>query len=246
MLVGSSIFPLMYFTDNWSWLLPGILCYFFFGSVGMAAGLHRYWGHGAFKMSKPMEYIVTTLGAFNGYGSIFPWVLIHTENHHKNSDTEKDPHTPMKGFWYSFLTWHRDENLFAVPRKTLAKYIKRGFLNNRYYKFLNDYHIAIHYSMFSLIWLLFGWEPALFVFWFGVWATVMNTALVTSLGHYKWMGYQNFNTNDNSINNRLGGLLTWGEMLHNNHHGRWTASTNSTKPSEIDVTGWAIEVLRRC
>ena len=32
-----------------------------------------------------------------------------------------------------------------------------------------------------------------------------------------WFGYRNFDTPDNSVNNRVGAIPTFGEMLHNNH-----------------------------
>ena len=38
-----------YFGD-WNYLLHTFVFYFLFGCIGMAIGLHRYWGHGAFEM----------------------------------------------------------------------------------------------------------------------------------------------------------------------------------------------------
>ena len=53
-------------------------------------------------MPKWKERIMTTLSVFNGYGSIFPWVMIHERGHHKNSDREDDPITHSKDFGMSF------------------------------------------------------------------------------------------------------------------------------------------------
>ena len=48
---------------------------------------------------------------------------------------------------------------------------------------------------------------------------------------------------DNSVNNRVGSILTWGEMLHNNHK-HWRATSNSHHWSEIDMSGWVIKGLK--
>ena len=44
---------------------------------------------------------------------------------------------------------------------------------------------------------------------------------------------------------RIGSILTWGEMLHNNHHRYWNAQSNSQHWSEIDVSGWVIKGLKK-
>ena len=172
--------------------------------------------------------------------------MIHERGHHKNSDREDDPHSPLKGFWHAFLTWHREQKYFDkhIDRRVLVTYIRREFVTDKYYTFLNDYHIAINYGTFALAWLLFGWQVALYGIWFGIWATLMNTSLVTALAH-SWFGYRNFDTPDNSVNNRVGSILTWGEMLHNNHHKHWRATSNSHHWSEIDMSGWVIKGLKK-
>ena len=234
------------YTESYIWLALSVIFYFLFGCIGMAIGLHRYWGHASFEMPKWKERIVTTLGVFNGYGSIFPWVMIHEPGHHKNSDTELDPHTPTKGFWHSFVLWHKHQYEFdrAVDRRVLVKYVKRGFVNNRYYSFLNDNHITINLSVLLLLYI-FSPELAFYGFALGVWFTLLNTSLVTALSHMSWFGYRNFETNDNSVNNKIGSILTWGEMLHNNHHRMWKATNNSQHWSEVDISGWVIEGLKK-
>ena len=49
----------------------------------------------------------------------------------------------------------------------------------------------------------------------------------------------------NSVNNRVGAILTFGEMLHNNHHRFWKATNNSQHWSEIDISGWVIKGLKK-
>lgn len=245
-LIGSLSLLYLLYTGSYTYLLGTLVFYFLFGSVGMAVGLHRYWGHASFKMSKFMERIVTTLSVFNGYGSIFPWVMIHEKGHHVSSDTDADPHTPKKGFWYSFLYWHKNQQEFdtVIDRRAIVTYVKRGLVNDKYYTFLNDNHILINLAVLILFGLSISWEFSFYCYAIGVWFTLLNTSLVTSLCHMKWFGYRNFDTRDNSVNNRIGAILTWGEMLHNNHHRFWKATSNSTKWSEVDISGLVIEGIR--
>ncbi len=67
-----------------------------------------------------------------------------------------------------------------------------------------------------------------------------STWFINSVTHM-W-GYRTFETNDNSRNLWWAAIATYGEGWHNNHHAypnvagwRWW---------EIDVTWWAIQVLR--
>jgi len=234
------------YNQSYEYLTQTLVFYFLFGCVGMAIGLHRYWSHASFEMPKWKERFVTTLSVFNGYGSIFPWVMIHEAGHHKHSDTEDDPHTPKKGFWNSFMLWHRKQQEFdkVIDRRVLVSYVRRGFVNDNYYTFLNDNHIAINLGVFLMFYIISP-EVAFYGFVLGVWFTLLNTSLVTALSHMSWFGYRNFDTRDNSVNNRVGAVLTWGEMLHNNHHRFWKATNNSQHWSELDVSGWVIEGLKK-
>lgn len=240
-----SLCAMIYFGD-YIWLVQTLAFYFLFGCLGMAIGLHRYWGHAAFEMPKWKERFITTMGVFNGYGSIFPWVMIHESGHHKHSDTDEDPHTPRKGFWSSFVLWHRKQEEFdkVIDRRVLVRFVRRNFVNDKYYTFLNDYHISINVMVFCLFYIMSP-ELAFYGFAMGVWLTLMNTSLVTALSHMSWFGYRNFETRDNSVNNRIGAILTWGEMLHNNHHRFWKASDNSHHWSEIDISGMVIKGLEK-
>ena len=110
-LVGWSILPIMAYNGDWNYLWLSLIAYFLFGCVGMAIGLHRYWGHAAFEMPKWKERIMTTFSVFNGYGSIFPWVMIHERGHHKHSDREGDP-IVLKRFLACFFNMAQRTKIF--------------------------------------------------------------------------------------------------------------------------------------
>jgi fatty-acid desaturase len=245
-LIGLFSLIHLFYTSNYIYLFSALIFYFIFGCIGMTVGLHRYWSHNSFKLSKMKEVIITTLGVFNGYGSIFPWILIHESGHHMNSDKEIDPHTPKKGFWYSFLYWHKNQKTFddLIKRDTILRYTKRRLLTNRYYIILNDYHILINISIFLLIGIVFNWQLAFYGFILGIWFTLLNMCAITTICHMPKFGYVNYDTRDNSRNSKIGAFLTWGEMLHNNHHRFWKSTSMSRHWSEIDIGGFMIKLLR--
>ena len=92
----------MAYNGDWNYPWLSLITYFLFGCIGMAIGFIGIGVHKAFDMPKWKERIMTTLSVFNGYGSIFPWVMIHERGHHKNSDREDDPIHHLKDFGMPF------------------------------------------------------------------------------------------------------------------------------------------------
>ena len=92
---------------------------------------------------------------------------------------------------------------------------------------------------------------ALFGDWIGlaiwgvqmVWIPFWAAGVVNGVGHY--VGYRNFQSEDESRNIIPFGLLIGGEELHNNHHAFPTSAKLSNKWYEFDL-GWLyIRVLNR-
>eukprot|EP00977_Amphora_coffeiformis_P030174 scaffold45178_cov237-Amphora_coffeaeformis.AAC.2 len=67
--------------------------------------LHRYFAHGAFKTSRPVQFALAFLGSMALQGGILWWASKHNR-HHKHCDEAKDPHSPtQKGTMYAWLGW---------------------------------------------------------------------------------------------------------------------------------------------
>jgi fatty-acid desaturase len=94
--------------------------------------------------------------------------------------------------------------------------------------------------------------PAQESFWFAtgivLWGVVVRTTLswqiaasVNSVTH-RW-GYRNYETNDDSRNNFVVGLLAHGEGWHNNHHADPSSAKHGHKWWEFDLTYCVIRIL---
>ncbi|ROV86840.1 hypothetical protein VMCG_10899 [Cytospora schulzeri] len=78
--------------------------YYAITGIGITAGYHRLWAHSCYKASTPLKIYLAAVGAGAIQGSIRTWSRDHRA-HHRFTDTEKDPYSIRKGFWYSHMGW---------------------------------------------------------------------------------------------------------------------------------------------
>jgi fatty-acid desaturase len=86
-------------------------------------------------------------------------------------------------------------------------------------------HVWFHKHHLKVLWLapllvaIFDWQFALTGFWLVTMIGVIQDNTINVLGHLPgFIGYRNFDTDDNSQNNFILGYLGWGQGWHNNHH----------------------------
>jgi stearoyl-CoA desaturase (delta-9 desaturase) len=162
--------------------------------------------------------------------------------HHGGSDTDRDPHSAAKGFWWAHFLWMCYSHSEFDNPKVIDRYT--GDMNsNSYYRFLDKYFIHIQVA-FGLMLLAIGGIP--WVIW-GVFVRLVlvyhSTWLVNSAAHY--FGYKNFKlANDLSTNCWWVGLVAYGEGWHNNHHAFPQSARHGLRPWEIDITWMAISFLK--
>src|SRR5262245_5661369 len=84
-------------------ILCGLL--YFIRMFGITAGYHRYFAHRTFKTSRPFQFVLAWLGCMSLQKGPLWWAA-HHRDHHRYSDTENDPHSPIaRGIWWSHLGW---------------------------------------------------------------------------------------------------------------------------------------------
>lgn len=76
-----------------------------FVGVGMSICLHRYFAHGAFKTSRPVQFVLGFVASMSLQGGCLWWASKHIR-HHKHCDKPEDPHSPTQtGEMYAWLGW---------------------------------------------------------------------------------------------------------------------------------------------
>jgi stearoyl-CoA desaturase (delta-9 desaturase) len=215
------------------WLL---LATFFVRMFAITGGYHRYFSHRAFRTSRAFQLVLAVLGATATQKGALWWAG-HHRIHHKHSDRPgRDVHSPRDGFWYSHQGWIFDGRWDDSPLDQV-----RDFAAYPELVWLNRWHIAPPIAMAALL-FLFGGASAV------VWGYCVSTVLlwhatysINSLAH-RW-GTRRYDTSDDSRNNWLLGLLTFGEGWHNNHHHYCTSARQGFRWWEVDLTYYLLRGL---
>lgn len=183
------------------------------GGFGVAVGYHRYFAHKSFQTYEPIEKLLAYLGLLSCDGSLPFWVALHRGLHHRYADTDKDPHSPVRGKWYAFISWQKE-----ISQDTVGLVAARDIMRNKFVMFLHNHQYKIFWGTF-LILCLISWEFALGVFVPASLLSHHQDNLVNVLGHVKGLtSYRNHETDDHSVNEIFTGLFIWGQGWHNNHH----------------------------
>lgn len=213
---------------NLNHYLISFLIYFIIFGLGIVIGYHRLLSHKSFKTS--YEKILSILGCLAFQGSPLVWVCLHRE-HHAYTDTKKDPHSPVNGFWKSFFTSSISE---TNPR------LIRDMLKNKFHLFLYKYYFVLM-SVYILLMSLLGFEMFLTLCVIPICFSWIGVNLVNSVCHS--YGYKNYKIKNESTNNTIVALLTFGEGYHNNHHYQPSNYNFAKKWFEFDLSALIIKCL---
>jgi len=221
---------------GWSaalWLVGGYTVRMF----AITAGYHRYFSHRSFKTSRVFQFILALLAMGSAQQGVLWWAS-HHRNHHKYSDQPEDAHSPRQhGFWWSHCFWllrgNRTTDLDKV--KDFARYPELRWLDR------HDLFVAVAWGF--LIYFI-GGPTALF--WGHFVAIVLAwhvTFCINSLAHV-W-GSRRYATTDDSRNNPVLAVLTFGEGWHNNHHHYQRSARQGFFWWEVDITYYVLRVLEK-
>ncbi len=238
------------FLVGWSWtaILTAIGLYFvrMFAITGI---YHRYFSHRTFKTSRPAQFVLALLGASATQRGPLWWAANHRE-HHRNSDTPADPHSPIHyGFFRSHMGWFMCNRFYATQYNRIQDFARFPEL-----VWLNRYDKAVPLGLALLLYLCgLGLEHAapslsvtglqLFVWGFVISTTLLfhGTATINSLSHI--YGTKRYDTGDESRNNFWLALITLGEGWHNNHHQHMGTVRQGFYWWEIDITYYILKTL---
>lgn len=202
----------------------------------VTAGYHRYLAHRAYRTGRALQLVLAVLGASALQRGPLWWASWH-RRHHKYSDQPGDPHTPRRGFWSAHVGWifdgTHDFGDYSNVRD-LVRYPELRWLDRHHYTPV----IAYAFACFAIAGL-----PGL-VWGFAVSSVLLAHAvfMINSVAH-RW-GTRRFETRDDSRNNALLALMTFGEGWHNNHHHEMTSARQGFRWWEVDLTYYTLRVLR--
>jgi len=208
------------------------------GMLGITLSYHRQLAHRSFKTPKVLEYLFAYCGVLALQSHPINWVSSH-RHHHGGTESERDVHSPLDGFWWSHMGWLLDgTGTWMRGDKSNANDLSSQW----YYRFLQKTY-PLHAIFLPLVGLYaFGGLPCvLWGFFFRVVWVWHITWAVNSVSHV-W-GFKDWNTPDNSMNNWFVGLLAFGEGWHNNHHAFETSCRHGLKWWQVDFTWYTVRLL---
>jgi stearoyl-CoA desaturase (delta-9 desaturase) len=203
----------------------------------ITAGYHRYFSHRSYRTSRAFQFVLAFGGATAAQKGPLWWAG-HHRIHHRYTDTAEDPHTPLKGFWWSHVGWILSKDTKDQPASTMkdfAVFPEIRFISK--YDFIAPWTLAIAcYLIGGLPGLLIGFFLSTVLLWH-------STFMINSLAHV--FGSRRFDTDDTSRNNPVLALLSMGEGWHNNHHRQAHVARQGLKWWEIDLTWYVLVVLEK-
>ena len=113
---------------------------------------------------------------------------------------------------------------------------------HRFYIWLNNYHWLPIVVLAGVLYALGGLPMVLWGVCLRVVVGLHGTWLINSATHM-W-GSRRFSTRDDSRNNWLVALFTFGEGWHNNHHAHPTSARHGLTWYELDISWIQIKILR--
>ncbi|MCH8049246.1 acyl-CoA desaturase [Patescibacteria group bacterium] len=201
----------------------------------VTAGFHRYFAHRTYKMNRVMQFLMALGGTTAVQKGVLWWAGYH-RNHHLYSDTEKDTHSPLRGFWWSHMGWILCDKYFKTPTHLIEDFSKYPEL-----RWLNKNYLLPPIALGAAIFFLWG-PSALFIGFFL--STVLlshGTFMINSMAHV--IGKRRYVTNDTSRNNFLLALITGGEGWHNNHHHYRSSANQGFFWWELDSTYYVLKIM---
>ena len=201
-------------------ILLGYIFYMTVALLGITIGYHRYFTHKSFSTNKIAEVLMLLSGLICGGRSALTWAGVH-RMHHANSDTAKDPHSPIyKGIAVLFSKWKVD----YIPKKFIIDLIR-----NPRVRFFHQYGKYI-YAAYCIFVLTFG-LPAFYIF-------VVSPFILSWIG----FGLLNYVTHMNGSPTDIPWLniIGPGEGWHKYHH----ENPSSYRFHKYDMAGVVIEFIR--
>ncbi|CAD5323205.1 unnamed protein product [Arabidopsis thaliana] len=227
------------FQFNWRAVSVAFGLYIVTGLLGITLSFHRNLSHKAFKLPKWLEYLFAYCGAQALQGNPIDWVSTH-RYHHQFCDSDRDPHSPLDGFWFSHMNWMFDTNTIT---QRCGEPNNVGDLEKQpFYRFLRTTYILHPLALAVALYAMGGFP---FIVW-GMGVRIVwvyhITWLVNSACHV-W-GKQAWNTGDLSKNNWWVAALAFGEGWHNNHHAFEFSARHGLEWWQLDMTWYVVKFLQ--
>jgi stearoyl-CoA desaturase (Delta-9 desaturase) len=240
-----AIAGLIYYFNRFGFSWGPIILFFVsfvISNMTITTGYHRYFSHRSFDTHPIVEWMFVFFGAGTFQGSVIRWCTDH-RRHHREVDSNDDPYSINKGFWFAHLGWillHEEEH---HERRGCPDLQKKKFVmfQDKYYVWLASF---VGFILPGIVAAAFGlgfWTGVLFGGALRIVISNHTTFLINSACHF--FGRQPYTDKNTARDNFFLSVLTFGEGYHNFHHMFQADYRNGIRWYHWDPTKWAIRVL---
>merc|ERR1712000_80462 len=212
------------------------IIYYFITGVGITGGYHRLWSHRAYDAALPIRMFLLAAASGAVEGSCRWWCRDHRA-HHRYTDTDRDPYSIQKGFFYAHIGWmliKQDPN--KIGRADISDLNADPMIRFQHRHYL-WFAIVFGFVLPSLVCgVLFNDYVGGF-YYAGVLRLVFvhhATFCVNSVAHY--IGNHTYADTNSPRDSFITALLTLGEGYHCFHHEFPQDYRNAIKWYQYDPT----------
>lgn len=222
-LIGTAAIPFGLWHMELSWLILSYIVFCIY-MLTITVGMHRLFAHGSFKCHRAWHYVFGYFGTLTMTASTIQWTATHYA-HHKNSDTDKDPHETRLGKIIGAAGYATDKFDMTRAKRLLVDPLHQN---------LHRYYLLVIASWVFAWYLIGGWQGA-----FAGWV-IPTVAVMWMGGHHTRRSHQD----GKPIN--MGYWLSWvyyGEHLHKNHHDKAINPSFAANKGELDIGHLFIKLI---
>ncbi|MBA4695164.1 MAG: fatty acid desaturase [Candidatus Poseidoniales archaeon] len=230
---------------GWTELIVFTSLYFACG-LSITVGYHRLFSHRSHDASWPLVLFYSIFGAGAFQNSIIEWCSDH-RMHHKMTDSDEDPYSASRGFWYSHIGWILIEEEKFANDFSNVKDLQESKIIMWQHRNIFLIGAASGFILPAAIgYLVGGIATAIGCFVWGGLARIVfvhhGTFLINSAAHI-W-GKQPYSEENSSKDSFWLAFLTFGEGYHNFHHTFQADYRNGHKWYHVDPSKWWIGSFR--
>jgi len=222
---------------RWSEALVCLAMVFAIGTA-ISGGYHRLFSHRAYKASWLVRFLFLSVGAAAFENSALKWSSDHRV-HHRHVDTDQDPYTIGRGFWFAHWTWVMEDK--ALPIAGVADLEKDPLV-----QWQHRHHFLIGAVVATIpLWIGLATGNLLGHLIFGLVLRIVlthhTTFFINSAAHK--FGSRPYTDANTARDNWLLAPLTYGEGYHNFHHQWQWDYRNGALWYQWDSTKWLLNLL---
>ena len=237
-VIGWPLYAWHHGVSTVEWVL--FVFYVWATGLGITVGYHRLFAHTTYKANPVIRFLLLFFGAAAFEQTALDWASQHRD-HHRYVDTDKDPYSIKKGFFYAHIGWlilwkHKIhyENALDLQKDPMVMHQHKNYLL---------WCAGAGIVTPVLIGALFGHALGAFLLAVCLRITFVyhSTFCINSVCHM--FGKSTYDVNATAKDHWLVALVTFGEGYHNFHHKFPVDYRNGIRWFDFDPSKWLIRLM---